>query len=205
MCRNRGKPTALRMDNGSEMVAKKLREWLDKLGTKTLYIAPGSPWENGYCESFNGKLRNELLNGEIFYTLREAQALIEQWRQHYNRVRPRSALGYRPPAPEGSPSCLGNLCNINGRRKLTSKLDQTKRAGHIGRWHAELICVHRVYCDAPTDALVGAWRPERQQLTLATFRPPWSQRPTMLQKERTGERSRYRSATYRSFEQQRTA
>ena len=80
--------------------ATKLREWLDKLGTKTLYIAPGSPWGNGYCESFNGKLRNELLNGEIFYTLREAQVLIEQWRQHYNRVRPHSALGYRLPAPE---------------------------------------------------------------------------------------------------------
>jgi transposase InsO family protein len=71
------------------------------VGTKTLYIQPGSPWENGYCESFNGKLRNELLNGEIFYTLREAQVLIEQWRNHYNWVRPHSALGYRPPAPEG--------------------------------------------------------------------------------------------------------
>ena len=96
----RGIPAHIRSDNGPEMVATKLREWLDKLGTKTLYIAPGSPWENGYCESFNGKLRNELLNGEIFYTLREAQVLIEQWRQHYNRVRPHSALGYRPPAPE---------------------------------------------------------------------------------------------------------
>jgi transposase InsO family protein len=96
----RGIPEHIRSDNGPEMVATKLREWLDKLGTKTLYIAPGSPWENGYCESFNGKLRNELLNGEIFYTLREAQVLIEQWRQHYNRVRPHSALGYRPPAPE---------------------------------------------------------------------------------------------------------
>lgn len=82
------------------MVAKKLRRWLGKLGTRTLYITPGSPWENGYCESFNGKLRNELLDGEIFYTLREAQVLIEQWRYHYNRVRPHSALGYRPPAPE---------------------------------------------------------------------------------------------------------
>ena len=96
----RGIPEHIRSDNGPEMVATKLREWLDKLGTKTLYITPGSPWENGYCESFNGKLRDELLNGEIFYTLREAQVLIEQWRQHYNRVRPHSALGYRPPAPE---------------------------------------------------------------------------------------------------------
>ena len=96
----RGIPEHIRSDNGPEMVAKKLRLWLGKLGTRTLYITPGSPWENGYCESFNGKLRNELLDGEIFYTLREAQVLIEQWRYHYNRVRPHSALGYRPPAPE---------------------------------------------------------------------------------------------------------
>jgi transposase InsO family protein len=71
-----------------------------RLGAKTLFIEPGSPWENGYNESFNGKLRDELLNGEIFYTLKEAKILIEQWRQHYNKVRPHSALGYRPPAPE---------------------------------------------------------------------------------------------------------
>jgi transposase InsO family protein len=96
----RGIPEHIRSDNGPEMVAKCLRAWLGRLGTKTLYIQPGSPWENGYCESFNGKLRNELLNGELFYTLREAQVLIEQWRCHYNRVRPHSALGYRPPAPE---------------------------------------------------------------------------------------------------------
>jgi putative transposase len=96
----RGVPEFIRSDNGPEMVAKTLRSWLARLGAKTLYISPGSPWENGYCESFNGKLRNELLNGEIFYTLREAQVVIEEWRQHYNRVRPHSALGYRPPAPE---------------------------------------------------------------------------------------------------------
>jgi hypothetical protein len=96
----RGIPEHTRSDNGPVMVAKKLREWLDKPGTKTLCIATGSPWENGYCESFNGKLRNELLNGGIYYTLREAQVLIEQLRHHYNRVRPHSALGYRPPAPE---------------------------------------------------------------------------------------------------------
>jgi putative transposase len=76
------------------------RQWLARLGTKAVYITPGSPWENGYCESFNGKLRDELLNGEIFYTLREAQVIIEQWRVHYNTIRPHSALGYRPPAPE---------------------------------------------------------------------------------------------------------
>ena len=76
-----------------------MRKWLGKLGTRTLYIEPGSPWENGYCESFNGKLRDEFLNGEIFYSLKEAQILIEQWRGDYNTQRPHSALGYRPPAP----------------------------------------------------------------------------------------------------------
>ena len=77
-----------------------MREWLSRLGVQTLYIQPGSPWENGYVESFNGKLRDELLGREIFYTLREAQVLIERWRQEYNTIRPHSALGYRPPAPE---------------------------------------------------------------------------------------------------------
>ncbi len=95
-----GIPEHIRSDNGPEMVAQPLRQWLARLGTKAVYITPGSPWENGYCESFNGKLRYELLNGEIFYTLREAQVLIEQWRVHYNTIRPHSALGYRPPAPE---------------------------------------------------------------------------------------------------------
>ena len=94
-----GIPAHIRSDNGPEMVAKVLREWLTTLGTKSLYIEPGSPWENGYCESFNGKLRDELLNGEIFYSLKEAQVVIEQWRVHYNTKRPHSALGYRPPAP----------------------------------------------------------------------------------------------------------
>lgn len=77
-----------------------MQEWLAKIGVKTLYITPGSPWENGYCESFNGSLRDELFNGEIFYTLAEAKVLIEAWRRHYNTVRPHSSLGYRPPAPE---------------------------------------------------------------------------------------------------------
>ena len=76
-----------------------MRHWLKRLQVKTLFIEPGSPWENGYNESFNGKLRDELLNGEIFYTLKEAQILIEQWRIHYNTIRPHSSLGYRPPAP----------------------------------------------------------------------------------------------------------
>lgn len=95
-----GIPEHIRSDNGPEMVAKKLRNWLGRLGTKTIYITPGSPWENGYCESFNGKLRDELLNGELFYTLREAQVLIDQWRVFYNTKRPHSSLGYRSPAPE---------------------------------------------------------------------------------------------------------
>ena len=102
----RGAPGYIRSDNGPEMMAKVLRNWLGRVGTKTVYIMPGSPWENGYCESFNGKLRNELLDGEIFYTLREAQVVIEQWRWHYNRIRPHSALGYRPPAPETTVSDL---------------------------------------------------------------------------------------------------
>lgn len=96
----RGLPDYIRSDNGSEFTADLVKTWLNKLKVKTLFIEPGSPWENGYNESFNGKLRDELLNGEIFYTLKEAQVLIERWRCHYNTVRPHSALGYRPPAPE---------------------------------------------------------------------------------------------------------
>jgi putative transposase len=95
-----GIPEHIRSDNGSEFIAIKLRKWLSDVGAKTLYIEPGSPWENGYCESFNGKLRDECLNGEIFYSLKEARIVIEQWRVHYNTRRPHSALGYRPPAPE---------------------------------------------------------------------------------------------------------
>ena len=97
---HRGVPDHIRSDNGAEFTANPVREWLAKVGVRTLFIEPGSPWENGYVESFNGKLRDELLNGEIFYTLREARVLIERWREHYNRVRPHSSLGYRPPAPE---------------------------------------------------------------------------------------------------------
>ena len=94
-----GPPEHIRSDNGPEFIATALREWLGRLGTKTLYIEPGSPWENGYCESFNSKLRDELLAREIFYDLREAKALIEGWRIHYNTYRPHSSLGYKPPAP----------------------------------------------------------------------------------------------------------
>jgi transposase InsO family protein len=94
-----GIPEHLRSDNGSEFTAKMVRDWLSRLDVRTLYIEPGSPWENGYIESFNGKLRDELLNGEIFDTVLEAKVLTERWRQEYNHVRPHSALGYRPPAP----------------------------------------------------------------------------------------------------------
>jgi transposase InsO family protein len=95
-----GVPEHIRSDNGPEFAARKLRQWLSAVGAKTLYIEPGSPWENGYCESFNGKLRDECLNGEIFYSLKEAQVVIEQWRVQYNTIRPHSSLGYKPPAPE---------------------------------------------------------------------------------------------------------
>jgi len=96
----RGVPEYIRSDNGPEFTARAVRQWLARLGVQTLYIEPGSPWENGYNESFNGKLRDELLNREIFYTLKEAQVMIERWRQEYNTVRPHSSLNYRPPAPE---------------------------------------------------------------------------------------------------------
>jgi putative transposase len=96
----RGVPAHIRSDNGPEFVALALREWIAAVGAKTAYIEPGSPWENGYCESFNGKLRDELLNGEIFYSLKEAKTVIEAWRRHYNTIRPHSSLGYQPPAPE---------------------------------------------------------------------------------------------------------
>ena len=95
----RGVPGHVRSDNGPEFVAKAVREWITAVGAKTAFIEPGSPWENGYCESFNSKLRDELLNGELFYSLAEARIIIEGWRQHYNTRRPHSSLGYRPPAP----------------------------------------------------------------------------------------------------------
>ena len=96
----RGIPAYIRSDNGPEFVAKTVRHWIAAVGAKTAYIESGSPWENGYCESFNARFRDELLNGEVFYTLKEAQIMIEQWRRHYNTIRPHSALDYRPPAPE---------------------------------------------------------------------------------------------------------
>jgi putative transposase len=96
----RGVPEHIRSDNGPEFVAKAVQEWITAVGAKTAYITPGSPWENGFIESFNARLRDELLDGEIFYSLNEAKIVIESWRRHYNAVRPHGSLGYKPPAPE---------------------------------------------------------------------------------------------------------
>lgn len=111
-------PDYIRSDNGPEFTAKAVRQWLGRVGVTTLYIEPGSPWENGYNDSFNGKLRDELLNREIFYTLREAQILIERWRQEYNTVRPHSALGYLPPALK----TIGMTPRAPGSAKLRQEL-----------------------------------------------------------------------------------
>jgi putative transposase len=99
----RGIPAYVRSDNGPEFVAKAVQAWIAAVGAQTTYIEPGSPWENGYCESFNARLRDELLDGEIFYSLQKAQTVIEAWRRHFNTARPHSSLGYRPPAPKSVP------------------------------------------------------------------------------------------------------
>jgi len=106
-----GAPEHIRSDNGPEFTAKVVRGWLERVGVKTLFIEPGSPWENGYNESFNGKLRDELLNREIFYSLKEVEILTEQWRREYNTIRPHSSLGYRPPAPEAIMPMLQLVAN----------------------------------------------------------------------------------------------
>ena len=123
---HRGLPTHIRSDNGSEFTARLVIKWLSRLGVGPLFIQPGSPWENGYIESFNGKLRNEVLNTEIFDTLLEAQVLIERWRRHYNQIRPHSSLGYRPPAPEAIslPSQL-KIVPLNPHQMEVYTLSQT--------------------------------------------------------------------------------
>ena len=135
----RGIPGHIRSDNGPEFIAKAVRDWIAAVGASTAYIEPGSPWENGYCESFNSKLRDELLNGEIFYTLKEAKVVIEAWRRHYNTERPHSSLGYRPPAPDAiiwpapnpGSACTGNAnLGATARHALTSNLDHQMGAGH---------------------------------------------------------------------------
>ena len=110
----RGVPAYIRSDNGPEFIAEAVRDWIKAVGARTAYIEPGSPWENGYCESFNGRMRDELLNGEIFYSLREAQIIIERWRCHYNTKRPHSALGYRPPAPKANHALTFKLDHSSG-------------------------------------------------------------------------------------------
>ena len=120
----RGVPGHIRSDNGPEFTAKAVREWLGKVGVTTLYIEPGSPWENGYVESFNGKLRDELLDREIFDTLLEAKVLIERWRVLYNTVRPHSSLGYRPPAPEAIAPWTTDLgASLLGPTAMTGAVD----------------------------------------------------------------------------------
>ncbi|MEO0511799.1 MAG: IS3 family transposase [Planctomycetota bacterium] len=120
----RGVPEHIRSDNGPEFTARVVRDWLKKVGVKTLFIEPGSPWENGYCESFNGKLRDELLDREIFYSLREAKVLVERWRHEYNTIRPHSSLGYRSPAPEAvaAEACSASLRTPQQHRAGTESL-----------------------------------------------------------------------------------
>jgi len=114
----RGTPDYIRSDNGSEFTADVVRGWLGRLGVKTLFIEPGSPWENGYIESFNGKLRDELLNGEMFDTVIEARIIVERWRREYNTRRPHSSLGYLPPAPETILPVQRNRLDLN--REITN-------------------------------------------------------------------------------------
>jgi transposase InsO family protein len=119
-----GAPEHLRSDNGPEFTAEAVRRWLERVGVKTLFIEPGSPWENGYCESFNGKLQDELLKREIFFSLAEAKVLVEQWRREYNTIRPHSARGYRPPAPEAirpSPWFLNRTAGPPRARRIELK------------------------------------------------------------------------------------
>jgi len=122
----RGVPAHIRSDNGPEFAARRVREWLGRVGVATLFIEPGSPWENGYCESFNGKLRDELLDCEVFDTVLEAKVLTEWWRREYNGVRPHSSLGYRPPAPEAyAPMPAGSGLETALRRPVAARLRET--------------------------------------------------------------------------------
>ena len=119
----RGLPEYIRSDNVPEFISQKVRDWIAAVGAKAAYIEPGSPWENGYCESFNARSRDELLNGENFYSLWEAQILIEQWRIHYNTIRPHSSLGYCPPAPE-------SIVLMDQRPTMHQQSSRTTRWGH---------------------------------------------------------------------------
>lgn len=134
-----GVPKHVRSDNGPEFTAEAVREWLGKMGLQTLFIEPGSPWENGYIESFNGKRRDELLKGEIFHSLQEAKVLIEQWRKHYNTVRPHGSLGYRPPAPQ----VIVNAFNGTGPKATNTAAEAYAAAPRIPPRRKEPIKVRR--------------------------------------------------------------
>lgn len=138
----RGAPSYIRSDNGPEFIAVAVQNWIATVGTKTAYITPGSPWENGFIESFNARFRDELLNGEVFYTLQEARIVIESWRRHYNTIRPHASLRYRPPAPEVlvPTATAWWLRNPNQLR------------------HPRLSCHRRSRCtNIPTGPLAGGW------------------------------------------------
>ena len=128
-----GVPKYIRSDKGPELTAIKVSDWLDRVKVQTLFIEPGSPWENGYIESFNGKLRDELLNGELFDTLLEAKVLVERWRGHYNTVRPHSSLGYQPPAPEA----------IQPRTNLNTGTYRGGRSGNVSDRKRKSSCSRR--------------------------------------------------------------
>ena len=117
----RGVPGHIRSDNGPEFIAKAVQDWIAAVGARTAYIERGSPWENGFIESFNARLRDELLDGEIFYTLREAQIVIESWRRHYNAVRPHASIGYQRSRPGGVRA---------GTRRMAGCATPTSSAGH---------------------------------------------------------------------------
>ena len=130
-----GIPEHIRSDNGPELTAKALREWLSDLAVNTLFIEPGSPWENGYIESFNGKFRDELLNREIFTTLWEAKVLIESWRREYNEIRPHSSLGYRPPTPRVIlPAYLGQSGQLSATMSVVRGTNDWRQANNHGRF-----------------------------------------------------------------------
>lgn len=125
-------PEHLRSENGPELIAHDLRKWLQDTGAKTMYIEPGSPWENGYYESFNSKMRDEFLNGEIFYSMKELRVLAERWRRHYNTIRPHPSLGYRPPPPEAWLAMTARqaeepFATLAPPPPATSCIDQNKR------------------------------------------------------------------------------
>ena len=136
----RGVPGHVRSDNGPEFVAKAVQEWIGAVGAKTAYIMPGSPWENGFIESFNARLRDELLDGEIFYSLAEAESIIESWRRHYNTVRPHGSLGYKPPAPEVFVPALAAgaapppRASVKAEFELSLKVDPSMGADHGWRY-----------------------------------------------------------------------